>query len=75
MFRLAKVHGDAFVLSFFKNVGARPAAATTYDAVDNFVIAASATVNANLSNVFTSLWRFPLSANATLLLSQLYGAR
>jgi hypothetical protein len=56
--------GPGFTFNFWKQVALLPAASTTQGAVDNFVLAASATVNQNLSRIFTTTWRFPVSTNA-----------
>jgi hypothetical protein len=56
--------GPNFALSFWKNAGSRPAAATTQGAVDNFILAACATVNQNLTGIFSTKWKFPVSASA-----------
>jgi hypothetical protein len=63
--RLARDHGGlAFVKRLWKAVGARPAAASTQDAIDNFVIAASAAAAKDLAPLFTGRWRWPLSPGA-----------
>ena len=41
-----------------------PAANTTQKAVDNFVLAASAAAGRNLTRLFSTTWRFPVSAGA-----------
>lgn len=64
-FRLRRDYGgDTFVKNLWKNVALRPAANTTQDAVDNFVLAACATANKNLTSLFMNTWRWPVSANA-----------
>jgi hypothetical protein len=42
----------------------RSAASNTQQAVDNFVLAACATVNSNLTEMFRTTWRFPISSSA-----------
>jgi PKD repeat protein len=64
-FRLRRDYGgDTFVKNIWKNVALRPAATTTQDAVDNFVLAACATANKNLTSLFMNTWRWPVSASA-----------
>jgi len=64
-FRLRRDYGgDTFVKNLWKNAALRPAANTTQDAVDNFVLAACATANKNLTSLFMNTWRWPVSANA-----------
>lgn len=62
--------GNAFVNSFWKQAGTMPTAVTTQDAVDNFVLAACAAANKNLTNLFVNTWRWPVSANAQSLASK-----
>ena len=61
LFKLTRRFGDPFVDRLWQEVGRRPAAATTQDAVDNFILAASAAGNANLTAVFEQTWRWPVS--------------
>ena len=62
MYRLAKNYGgEAFVKDVFKEALKRPVAVTTQDAVDNFVLSASAAANANLTLTFGTTWRWPIS--------------
>lgn len=71
--RLMKVNGGySFINKLWKEVAKRPDATSTQDAVDNFAIAASSAAHQNLSNVFTTAWRWPLSEKAQQLLRQ-YG--
>ena len=56
--------GDAFVNNIWKQAGKRPAAVTTQDAVDNFILAACAAANKNLTTLFTVTWRWPMSTGA-----------
>jgi serralysin len=56
--------GDAFVHKFWKAAGSRPAASATQDAVDNFVLAACSAANKNLTSLFITTWRWPVSAQA-----------
>jgi len=66
MIRLAQNYGgEAFIQNVFKEALKRPAAVTTQDAVDNFILAASAAANANLTLVFQNQWRWPVSTAAS----------
>ncbi len=61
LFRLKRDHGgDAFVAALWKEAAKRPAAGTTQDAVDNFILAASAAAQKNLTGQFER-WRWPVS--------------
>ncbi len=63
--RLARDHGGLdFVKELWKETGKRPNAKTTQDAVDNFVLAASAAAGKNLTQLFTIQWRWPVSEKA-----------
>lgn len=65
LMRLKDNYGDdTFVNNFWKQAELRPAAATTQDAVDNFILAACAAANKNLTKQFTVTWRWPMSASA-----------
>jgi hypothetical protein len=63
--------GNAFVTRLWYEVNLRPAANTTQDTVDNFVIAASKAAGHNLGTLFLSTWRWPLSQSAHFELSQI----
>ena len=52
--------GDAFVAALWKEAAKRPLATTTQDAVDNFILAASAAARKNLTGQFER-WRWPVS--------------
>ncbi len=61
-FRLAKQHGGAdFIKRLWKEVAKRPGAKTTQQAVDNFVLAASKAAGQDLTDLFTTTWRWPVS--------------
>lgn len=66
-------YGDEFTQRFFWEVRRLPKTRTTQDAVDNFVLAASAGADRNLSNLFSQTWRWPLSTQARHQLQQRYG--
>lgn len=53
-----------FVGRLWQEVGKRPAAKTTQDSLDNFVIAASAAAKKDLSSLFAERWRWPISDTA-----------
>jgi hypothetical protein len=60
--RLARDHGGReFVQRLWRTAGQRPAAISTQEAVDNFVIAASAAAGKDLSEHFAGRWRWPVS--------------
>jgi hypothetical protein len=61
-FRLAKQHGGSnFIRQLWKEVAKRPEAKTTQQAVDNFVLAASKAAGQDLTDLFTTTWRWPVS--------------
>lgn len=63
--RLARDHGGReFVKRLWRAAGELPKAATTQDAVDNFVIAASRAAKKDLGTLFADRWRWPVSAAA-----------
>lgn len=63
--RLARDHGGReFVKRLWHAAGELPKAATTQDAVDNFVIAASRGAKKDLGPHFADRWRWPVSAAA-----------
>lgn len=65
LFRLRRDYGgNAFVQKLWRAVAACPKAATTQDAVDNFVKASSLAANRNLVERFTVQWKWPLSDKA-----------
>jgi hypothetical protein len=72
LFNLRDMFGEHFVQQIWKEVENRPDAQTTQDAVDNFVLAASATANRNLTAMFES-WRWPISASALTEASNRFG--
>jgi hypothetical protein len=63
IFELWAQYGDSFVNNLWKEVGKRPDAVTTQDAVDNFVLAASAAAGEDLTLRFQA-WRWPVSDKA-----------
>ncbi|HEX5181718.1 MAG TPA: immunoglobulin domain-containing protein [Allosphingosinicella sp.] len=75
LFRLRRDYGgNDFVSKLWHEAALRPAAATTQDAVDNFVVAASKAANRNLANLFINQWRWPVSAAAVAEISTLPAA-
>ncbi|HEY1604330.1 MAG TPA: immunoglobulin domain-containing protein [Allosphingosinicella sp.] len=75
LFRLRRDYGgNDFVSKLWHEAALRPAAATTQDAVDNFVVAASKAANRNLGSLFTTQWRWPVSAAALAEISSLPAA-
>lgn len=74
LFRLMKHYGgDAFASHFWRAAASQPAAASTPDAVDNFVIAASLAAAANLTGEFTGEFRWPVSSTAAQKAQMLFG--
>lgn len=64
-FRLAGAHGGPqFVARLWQEAGKRPAAKSTQDAIDNFVLAASAAAEKDLTVLFSQDWRWPVSEAA-----------
>lgn len=64
--RLAQNYGgETFIQALFKEALKRPNATTTQDAIDNFILAASAAANKNLTLTFGTTWRWPISIAAT----------
>ncbi len=68
-----KYGGEAFIQDLFKEVLKRPTANSTQDAVDNFVLAASAAAGKNLTYTFNTTWKWPISAAATQEAQTKYG--
>jgi hypothetical protein len=63
--RIGRDFGDqTFNQNIWKQVSMRTMASSTQMAVDNFALAACATVSQNLTGIFTNTWKFPLSTNA-----------
>ncbi len=62
-FRLMREFGGpAYIGRLWREVGRCPAAKTTQDAVDNFVVAASLAAKRDLAPMFVAQWRWPVSA-------------
>jgi hypothetical protein len=57
--------GQTFIKALWKEALKRPNAVTTQDAVDNFILAASAAANHNLTALFHDTWRWPVSVSAS----------
>lgn len=73
--RLAQTYGgQTFIKALWKEALKRPAATTTQDAVDNFILAASAAANHNLTALFRDTWRWPVSVSATNEATTRFGA-
>lgn len=72
--RLKRNHGgDAFVQRLWIEAGLRQPATSTQEAVDNFILAASAAANANLTAEFEA-WRWPVSTAAKAEAQARFGA-
>lgn len=56
--------GDAYNTKLWHEVGKSPDAKTTQEGIDNFILAACAAADKDLSDLFTSQWRWPMSAQA-----------
>lgn len=74
LFKLRDLYGDAFVQQIWKEVEKRPNAQTTQDAVDNFILAASAAAGENLTHLFVNTWRWPMSDAAKREAASRFGA-
>ncbi|WP_460687849.1 PKD domain-containing protein [Niabella aquatica] len=53
--------GQNFIQQVWKKAATMPTATTTQDAVDNFILASCAAANKNLTTLFTTTWRWPMS--------------
>jgi PKD repeat protein len=62
--------GEKFIRNVWKYAGSRPAALTTQDAVDNFILAACAAADKNLTTLFVNTWRWPMSNAAKTAAAQ-----
>ena len=61
--RLARDHGgQKWVKAVWQAAGKLPEAKTTEEAVDHFVVAASAAAKTDLGELFAGRWRWPVSA-------------
>lgn len=60
LFELRELFGNDFIEQLWQEVGARPDAHSTQEAVNNFVLAASAASGLNLTELF-NVWRWPVS--------------
>jgi hypothetical protein len=64
-FRLCRDNGGAgYARKLWREVGKRPPAKSTQDALDNFILAASAAAGHDLTDQFTDKWRWPMSEMA-----------
>ena len=61
LFELRARYGNGFVTALWHEAAQQPAASTTQDAVDNFVVASSAAAQSNLVSLFRDEWRWPVS--------------
>ena len=74
LMRIGRDFGDqSFNQNIWRQVAMRTAAFSTQGAVDNFVLATSATVNTNLARIFATTWKFPVSSNAVREAQQCWG--
>ncbi|PYJ84962.1 MAG: hypothetical protein DME22_10780 [Verrucomicrobia bacterium] len=74
LMRIGRDFGNqSFNQKLWKQVATRTVAFSTKGAVDNFILAACATVNTNLTRVFATTWKFPVSSNAALEAQQRWG--
>jgi hypothetical protein len=72
-FRLARDRGGRdYVRQLWREVEKRPAAHSTQDSVDNFILAASSAAGENLTNLFTQTWRWPMSDHAKTTAEQMF---
>jgi hypothetical protein len=73
--RVGRDFGDLnFNENIWRQVALRNVAFSTQGAVDNFILAASASVNTNLTRVFATTYKFPVSSNAVYEAQQRWGA-
>ena len=64
-FRLCRDNGGPkFAARLWKEAAKRPAAKSTQDAIDNFVLAASTAAGKDLGPFFAETWRWPVSESA-----------
>ena len=56
--------GPRFGLEFWKQAEFRPAARTTIEAADNLVLTACAATGVNLTGIFATKWKWPVTASA-----------
>lgn len=56
--------GPRFALDFWKQAGFRPPAQGTLEAANNFVLTACAATGVNLTHVFATTWKWPVSSAA-----------
>ena len=73
LFKLNDLFGDEFLTHLWKEVDKRPYSNTTQDAVDNFILAASAASEKNLTSLFEDHWRWPVSGKAKAEALKLFG--
>ena len=66
--------GLKFLAALWHEAAQRPPTTTTQDAVDNFILAASAAAHQNLTDQFAQ-WRWPTSDAALAEANQLYPTR
>ncbi len=74
MLRLAKWYGRDFHVRAYREIGARPNAVTTQDAVDNWILGCCHGTRRNLTHLFTTIWRIPMSAAAEAEAQTRWGA-
>ncbi len=73
-FKLRDMYGENWVRKVWRFAGQRPAAATTQDAVDNFIIASSQAANTNLTAQFVS-WKWPVSTNLNTIIDNILSTK
>lgn len=66
--------GPGFPTNFWRYAEYRRRATTTQTAVDNFIFAACAAVNQNLTGIFSDTWKFPVSSDAIVEAQLFWGA-
>ncbi len=74
MMRLSATFGPAFYNDMWIEAAKRPTAVSTAAAVDNLVLAASAAAGKNLTALFGTTWRFPVSNAAKTEAQARWGA-
>jgi hypothetical protein len=56
--------GPRFALEFWKQAEFRPVARTSIEAADNFVLTACAATGVNLTRIFATKWKWPVTGSA-----------
>lgn len=60
IFELESKFGEKFVKKIWKRAGEQPDAASTEEASDNFIVAASLAAKKDLTGLFEKQWKWPV---------------